>query len=93
DPLNLAGILTAGPRIAAKPRNSLAIRDGQLIAWQEAGQVHFVESLPPVLAEQVARALRVPAAVRAADAAGRAIERLPLKDGAPAQDATGTAVQ
>ncbi|MEX2559884.1 MAG: DEAD/DEAH box helicase, partial [Pirellulales bacterium] len=93
DPLNLAGILTAGPRIAAKPRNSLAIRDGQLIAWQEAGQVHFVESLPPVPAEQVARALRVPAAVRAADAAGRAIERLTVNEGAPAQDATGAAVQ
>ncbi len=36
DPLNLAGILTPGPRVAASPGNRLVLRDGVPIAWREA---------------------------------------------------------
>jgi ATP-dependent Lhr-like helicase len=37
DPLNLAGILTPGPRVAATPGNRLVLRDGVPVAWCEAG--------------------------------------------------------
>ena len=35
DPLNLAGIITPGPRVPAVPRNALILRDGIPIAIEE----------------------------------------------------------
>src|SRR6185437_11398804 len=39
DPLNLIGVLTPGPRIAAIGANRLLLRDGEPIAALEAGQI------------------------------------------------------
>jgi ATP-dependent Lhr-like helicase len=45
DPLNLAGILTPGPRLAALTGNRLLYRDGVPIATFAAGEVKFLETL------------------------------------------------
>jgi ATP-dependent Lhr-like helicase len=64
DPLNLAGILTPGPRIVAKPRNALALVEGRLVASQQAGEIRFYETLPPELADAIGRGLQVTTLVR-----------------------------
>jgi ATP-dependent Lhr-like helicase len=45
DPLNLVGILTPGPKLAALTGNRLLYRDGLPVALLAAGEVQFVESL------------------------------------------------
>jgi ATP-dependent Lhr-like helicase len=45
DPLNLAGILTPGPKLAALTGNRLLYRDGLPVASLAAGEVQFIESL------------------------------------------------
>jgi ATP-dependent Lhr-like helicase len=45
DPLNLAGILTPGPRLAALAGNRLLYRDGLPAATLSGGEIRFVESL------------------------------------------------
>ena len=45
DPLNLAGILTPGPRLAALTGNRLLYCDGVPIALLAAGEVQFLETL------------------------------------------------
>jgi ATP-dependent Lhr-like helicase len=45
DPLNLAGILTPGPRLAALTGNRLLFRDGLPVAWLAGGDVQFLASL------------------------------------------------
>jgi ATP-dependent helicase Lhr and Lhr-like helicase len=45
DPLNLVGILTPGPRLAALTGNRLLYRDGLPIALFAAGEVRFLQSL------------------------------------------------
>ena len=64
DPLNLAGILTPGPRIVAKPRNALALIDGRLVASQQSGEIRFYETLSPELADNIGRSLQVTTSVR-----------------------------
>ncbi|MHB8514099.1 MAG: DEAD/DEAH box helicase [Dehalococcoidia bacterium] len=39
DPLNLAGIITPGPRVAALPRNALVLRDGVAVSVEEGRTV------------------------------------------------------
>ncbi len=39
DPLNLAGIITPGPRVAALPRNALVLRDGVPVSVEEGRTV------------------------------------------------------
>ena len=41
DPLNLAGILTPGPRVAAAPGNRVVYRDGVPVASVQSGEVQF----------------------------------------------------
>ncbi len=41
DPLNLAGIVTPGPRIAALAHNRVLYRDGVPVAAQEAGKIQL----------------------------------------------------
>ena len=58
DPLNLQGILTPGPRIAALTANRVLFLDGLPVAALEAGEVHkFAEA--PVSDSQVETALKV----------------------------------
>jgi ATP-dependent Lhr-like helicase len=45
DPLNLAGILTPGPKLAALTGNRLLYRDGIPVALLAAGEVQFLETL------------------------------------------------
>jgi ATP-dependent Lhr-like helicase len=58
DPLNLQGILTPGPRIAALSANRVLFLDGLPIAALEAGEIHkFADT--PVSDLQVETALKV----------------------------------
>jgi ATP-dependent Lhr-like helicase len=45
DPLNLVGILTPGPKLAALTGNRLLYRDGIPVALLAAGEVQFLETL------------------------------------------------
>jgi ATP-dependent helicase Lhr and Lhr-like helicase len=45
DPLNLVGILTPGPKLAALTGNRVLYRDGLPIALLAGGEVHFLETL------------------------------------------------
>jgi ATP-dependent Lhr-like helicase len=45
DPLNLAGIVTPGPRVAALAGNRLLLRDGVTLATYCAGEVQFHQEL------------------------------------------------
>jgi ATP-dependent helicase Lhr and Lhr-like helicase len=47
DPLNLAGIITPGPRVAALTGNRLIYRDGVAVAAQIGGKVELLASLDP----------------------------------------------
>ena len=47
DPLNLLGILTPGSRLSSLAGNRLLYRDGLPIATLAAGEVHFMEEMPP----------------------------------------------
>jgi ATP-dependent Lhr-like helicase len=47
DPLNLIGILTPGPKLAALTGNRLLYQDGLPVALRAAGEVHFLQRLDP----------------------------------------------
>jgi len=59
DPLNLAGILTPGPRITAISSNHLLLRDGVPVAALEAGQIVPLEPEATGLNGEIERALRI----------------------------------
>jgi ATP-dependent Lhr-like helicase len=59
DPLNLAGILTPGPRIACVTANRLLLRDGVPVAALEAGNVVMLENESEAVGGEIERALRV----------------------------------
>jgi len=58
DPLNLQGILTLGPRIAALTTNRILFRDGLPVAALEAGEIRKLTDAP-VSDLQIETALRV----------------------------------
>ena len=62
DPLNLAGILTPGPRVAATPGNRLAYRNGIPIAAMEGGQFVALSNATGGVLEQARTLLSVPVA-------------------------------
>jgi ATP-dependent Lhr-like helicase len=47
DPLNLAGILTPGPRVPAVLGNRVIYRDGAPVASLEAGEIRWIADLEP----------------------------------------------
>jgi ATP-dependent Lhr-like helicase len=57
DPLNLAGILTPGPKLAALTGNRLLYRDGLPIASLAGGETRFYETLDPATEWQARKAL------------------------------------
>jgi ATP-dependent Lhr-like helicase len=59
DPLNLAGILTPGPRIACVTANRLLLRDGVPVAALEAGNIVMLENESDAVSNEIERALRV----------------------------------
>jgi ATP-dependent Lhr-like helicase len=58
DPLNLAGILTPGAKLAALTGNRILYRDGLPIALFAGGQAQFLEDLAPETEWQAKKALR-----------------------------------
>ncbi len=67
DPVNLIGIITPERRIAAKRGNTLALRDGKLLAARVAGAVQVFGEVAPDEEQALWRALRVTGLVRASD--------------------------
>jgi ATP-dependent Lhr-like helicase len=57
DPLNLVGIVTPGPRLAALAGNRLLLRDGLPVATLAAGDVQFHVALDPETEWQARKAL------------------------------------
>jgi ATP-dependent Lhr-like helicase len=57
DPLNLAGIITPGPRLAALAGNRLLLQDGVPVASYAAGEVQFHRELAPPQQWQARNAL------------------------------------
>jgi ATP-dependent Lhr-like helicase len=57
DPLNLAGILTPGPKLAALAGNRLLYRDGLQIGLFVGGEVQFLETLDPPTQWEARKAL------------------------------------
>jgi ATP-dependent Lhr-like helicase len=57
DPLNLAGIVTAGERIRSAGRNRVVYRDGVPLAVREGDEVRGLAALDESTAAEVARAL------------------------------------
>jgi ATP-dependent Lhr-like helicase len=58
DPLNLAGIVTAGDRIRAAGRSRIVYRDGAPLAVMEGEFVRELSPIDPSIAAAVSRALR-----------------------------------
>jgi ATP-dependent Lhr-like helicase len=59
DPLNLAGILTSGPRIASITAHRILLRDGVPVAALKAGQVFSLEHQSEEQGYAFERAIRV----------------------------------
>ena len=57
DPLNLAGVLTPGPRLAALTANRLLFRDGLPIASMAGGEVQFLATLETPVQWQARKSL------------------------------------
>ncbi len=60
DPLNLAGIISPGPRVAAVVRNRLVLRDGVPIASMESGSFVPLANVGPEIMDQAKVVLSVP---------------------------------
>ncbi len=58
DPANLAGVITAEPRVPATHTNSIALRDGRLIAACQAGETTYWAEFTPSEAHQLDMRLR-----------------------------------
>ena len=57
DPLNLVGILTPGPKLAALTGNRLLYRDGLPVALLAGGEVQFLEDLDAATQWEARKAL------------------------------------
>jgi ATP-dependent Lhr-like helicase len=57
DPINLAGIVTAGDRVRAHPGNRVLYRDGVALAALEGDYVRPLADIPGTVEAQVATAL------------------------------------
>jgi ATP-dependent Lhr-like helicase len=57
DPLNLVGILTPGPKLAALTGNRILYRDGLPVALFAGGEVQFLETLDPAAQWEARKAL------------------------------------
>jgi ATP-dependent Lhr-like helicase len=58
DPLNLAGILTPGPKLASLAGNRVLYRDGIPLAFLEGDNTRFVEPVEPEIESRARLALR-----------------------------------
>jgi ATP-dependent Lhr-like helicase len=60
DPLNLVGIITAGPRVPAKRGNRVAFRRGQPVAALESKSIRWLVTLPEEEQHEATRLIRGP---------------------------------
>ncbi|HEY5311705.1 MAG TPA: DEAD/DEAH box helicase, partial [Pirellulales bacterium] len=58
DPAHLAGIITDEPRVPITHTNTVAIRDGRLLAAWQAGEARFFADLPATEAREIQSRLR-----------------------------------
>ncbi len=58
DPLNLTGIVLAGPRLPAVTGNSLVVRNGRIVAVRQAGEIRFLERLDAARTDELLRKLK-----------------------------------
>jgi ATP-dependent Lhr-like helicase len=59
DPLNLAGIILAGPRVVANSKNALILKGGSCIAVKQGDHIEFIESVPLEVESAMRRALQI----------------------------------
>ncbi|HEY2827904.1 MAG TPA: hypothetical protein VGJ04_09915, partial [Pirellulales bacterium] len=59
DPVNLCGLITDEPRIPAVHTNTVAIRDGHLVAACQAGEIQWFENISPEAIEELVHRLRL----------------------------------
>ncbi len=59
DPVNLCGIITEEPRVPMTHTNTVAIRDGRLIAACQTGEVQWFSSAAEETMQEIARRLRL----------------------------------
>jgi len=71
DPLNLAGIVTPGPRLPALVSNRILYRDGVPLATREAGEIRILAPLDPATDWAVRQNLVRRAGIRAGLASRR----------------------
>jgi ATP-dependent Lhr-like helicase len=58
DPLNLSGIIAAGPRVPATHKNAVVFLRGRCVAARQRGCIEFFESVEPATADTMQQALR-----------------------------------
>jgi ATP-dependent Lhr-like helicase len=68
DPLNLAGIITEGPRIAAMHKNALVVQNGRCVAAKIAGRIEFFAEVEPAQQLLIRKSLQVGRKIRPAPA-------------------------
>lgn len=59
DPLNLSGVVTEGPRIAALHKNAIVIHRGRAVAAKVSGRIEFFGTVDPHLQVEMRRALQL----------------------------------
>ncbi len=59
DPVNLSGIVTAGPRITATHKNAVIYQRGRCVAAKVAGRIEFFAEIAPEQQVRMRRALQV----------------------------------
>ncbi len=59
DPVNLCGIITAEPRIPAVHTNTVALRNGRLVAACQAGDIQWFAQMTPEAIVDLSRRLRL----------------------------------
>jgi ATP-dependent Lhr-like helicase len=65
DPLNLAGVLTPGPRVPALLGNRIAFRDGVPVASLQSGEIHYHADLDPTTGSEVTALMSPPRGIKA----------------------------
>jgi ATP-dependent Lhr-like helicase len=91
DPLNLVGVVTAGPRIPALASAAIALLEGRLVASYQCGEVQFHAPLEPEQQVELGRAIRISAAARMLPLAAEREQRRLQRWQRPAEQARETA--
>jgi ATP-dependent helicase Lhr and Lhr-like helicase len=77
DPVNLFGVITPGPRIAATHRNALVVQAGRLVASRGAGTAEFYEPLDEATQWAMRRAMTL--GRRVAEVSAKSTDERPVQ--------------